>query len=255
MNRANLVRVLLVVLCVLAPLAAGAQHGLEIISLRYRTVEQVLPALQPLVEPGGTLSGSRGQLFLRASPANVAEIRRALEAIDRPSRRLTKSVRHDDAGTRARRELGASGTISSAGARVTVTAGDASSSAAERVDQRLQVLEGGRAFIFTGQSRPLPVPGGGTQIQDLQSGFEVTPRLSVDRVMLEIATQREVPGSRPGSVQGQHTATTVSARLGEWVELGGVASSGSRDDRGIAYGSAQRASGSSRVWLKVEEAK
>jgi hypothetical protein len=255
MNRANLVRVVLVVLCALAPLAAGAQHGLEIIPLRYRTVEQVLPALQPLVEPGGTLSGSRGQLFLRASPANVAEIRRALEAIDRPSRRLTISVRHDDAGTSARRELGASGTISSAGSRVTVTAGDARSSAAERVDQRLQVLEGGRAFIFTGQSRPLPVPGGGTQIQDLQSGFEVTPRLSGDRVMLEIATQREVPGSRPGSVQGQHTATTVSARLGEWVEIGGVASSGSRDDRGIAYGSAQRASGSSRVWLKVEEAK
>jgi type II secretory pathway component GspD/PulD (secretin) len=255
MNRANLVRVLLVVLCVLAPPAARAQHGLEIISLRYRTVEQVLPALQPLVEPGGTLSGSRGQLFLRASPANVAEIRRALEAIDRPSRRLTISVRHDDAGTSARRELGASGTISSAGSRVTVTAGDASSSTAERVDQRLQVLEGGRAFIFTGQSRPLPVPGGGTQIQDLQSGFEVTPRLSGDRVMLDIATQREVPGSRPGSVQGQRTATTVSARLGEWVEIGGVASSGSRDDRGIAYGSAQRASGSSRVWLKVEEAK
>lgn len=255
MSRANLVRVMLVVLCALAPLAAGAQHALEIISLRYRTVEQVLPALRPLVEPGGTLSGSRGQLFLRASPANVAEIRRALEAIDRPSRRLTISVRHDDAETSARRELGAGGTISSAGSRVTVTAGDARSSAAERVDQRLQVMEGGRAFIFTGQSRALPVPGGGTQIQDLQSGFEVTPHLSGDRVMLEIATQREVPGSRPGSVQGRHTGTTVSARLGEWVEIGGVASSGARDDRGIAYGSAQRATGSSRVWLKVEEAK
>ena len=255
MNRANLVHLVLGVLLAAAPLAAGAQQALEIISLRYRTVEQVLPALQPLVEPGGTLSGSRGQLFLRASPANVVEIRRALDAIDRPSRRLTISVRHDDAGPSARRELGASGTISSAGARVTVTAEDARSSAAERVDHRVQVLEGGRAFIFTGQSRALPVPGGGTQIQHLQSGFEVTPRVSGDRVMLEIAAQREVPGSRPGSVQGQHTGTTVSARLGEWFEIGGVASSGSRDDRGIAYGSAQRATGSSRVWLKVEEAK
>ena len=254
MNRANLVRLVLALLLAAAPLGAGAQQALEIISLRYRTVEQVLPALQPLVEPGGTLSGSRGQLFLRASPANVVEIRRALDAIDRPSRRLTISVRHDDAGTGARRELGASGTISSAGSRVTVTAEDARSSAAERVDHRVQVLEGGRAFIFTGQSRALPVPGGGTQIQDLQSGFEVTPRISGDRVMIEIAAQREVPGSRPGSVRGQHTGTTVSARLGEWFEIGGVASSGSRDDRGIAYGSAQRATGSNRVWLKVEEA-
>ena len=251
MNRANLVRLVLAVLLAAAPLAARAQQALEIISLRYRTVEQVLPALQPLVEPGGTLSGSRGQLFLRASPANVAEIRRALDAIDRPSRRLVLSVRHDGVGANARRELGASGTISSAGSRVTVTAEDARSSAAERVDQRLQVVEGARAYIAAGQSRPL----GSAGIQDMATGFEVTPRLSGDRVMLEIATQKESPGPRPGSVQGQRAVSTVSARLGEWVEIGGMASSGARDDRGIAYGSAQRATGSSRVWVKVEEAK
>ena len=45
MNRANLVRLVLGVLLAAAPLAAGAQQALEIISLRYRTVEQVLPAL------------------------------------------------------------------------------------------------------------------------------------------------------------------------------------------------------------------
>ena len=243
MNRANLVRLVLAVLLAAAPLAAGAQQALEIISLRYRTVEQVLPALQPLVEPGGTLSGSRGQLFLRASPANVAEIRRALDAIDRPSRRLTIAVRHDDAGTAARRELGASGTISSAGSRVTVTAEDARSHAAERVDQRVQVVEGGRAYIAAGQSRPL----GNAGIQDMASGFEVTPRLSGDRVMLEIATRREVPGGRPGSVQGQYAGATVSARLGEWVEIAGVESGLNTNTTGATQ--------SRRVWLKVEEAR
>ena len=96
----------------------SAQQGLEIIALRHRTVEQVLPVLQSLVEPGGTLSGSRGQLFLRASPANVAEIKRALEAIDRPSRRLEILVRFDDAQDRSRRELGASGAISNRGSSV-----------------------------------------------------------------------------------------------------------------------------------------
>jgi type II secretory pathway component GspD/PulD (secretin) len=117
MNRANLVRLVLAVLLAAAPLAAGAQQALEIISLRYRTVEQVVPALQPLVEPGGTLSGSRGQLFLRASPANVAEIRRALDAIERPSRRLPIPVRHDAAGTGARCAPGASGPAFSSLAR------------------------------------------------------------------------------------------------------------------------------------------
>ena len=73
-----------------------AQYSLEIIPLKHSTVEQVLPALRPLVEPGGTLAGQQGQLFLRTSPANVAEIRRALDVIDRPLRRLQISVRSEE---------------------------------------------------------------------------------------------------------------------------------------------------------------
>src|SRR5687767_15738451 len=124
MNRKNLVRMVLAVALSCAALAPCAQQALEIIPLRHRTVEQVLPALQPLVEPGGTLSGSRGQLFVRASPANVAEIRRALDALDRPSKRLLILVRFDDAQERSRRALGASGTISNRGTQVDITAAD-----------------------------------------------------------------------------------------------------------------------------------
>src|SRR5205807_8255459 len=73
-----------------------AQQALERIPLRHRTADQVLPALQPLVEPGGALTGQAGQIIVRASPANLAESKRALEAIDRPLRRLQISVRFDD---------------------------------------------------------------------------------------------------------------------------------------------------------------
>src|SRR5687767_5710474 len=97
MNRSDLVRLVLGALLAGAACVTLAQQALEIIPLRHRTVEQVLPALQPLVEPGGTLSGNRGQLFLRASPGNAAEVKRALEAIDRPLKRLLISVRADDA--------------------------------------------------------------------------------------------------------------------------------------------------------------
>lgn len=240
MNRANLVRLLLIVLLASVPPEPRAQQALDIIPLRYRTVEQVLPALQPLVEPGGTLSGSRGQLFLRASAANVAEIKRVLEAIDRPSRRLMILVRIDDAAESARRELGARGSISNSGSRVRITAEDSRAGATERVDQRVQVLDGGQAYIFAGQ------------------GFEVRPQLSGDRVLLDIATQRETPGPVPGSVQGQRILSTVSARLGEWVEIGGTGSADARDERviGSTIGtSTSRAAQSRRVWVKVEEAK
>src|ERR687887_2073260 len=94
MNRGALIR--FAVLMLLAS-AAMAQNALEIIGLRHRTAEQVLPALRPLLEPGATLSGQGTQLFVRTSPANLAELRRALESIDRPQKRLVISVRFGNA--------------------------------------------------------------------------------------------------------------------------------------------------------------
>ena len=41
-----------------------AQQVMEIIPLKYRTVEQVLPSLQVLIEPGGALSGMNNQLIV-----------------------------------------------------------------------------------------------------------------------------------------------------------------------------------------------
>ena len=68
----------------LAAWAAPGQslaQSLEIIDLKYRTAPEVIPIVQPLVEPGGALSGSDYKLFLRASAANVAQIKRALTEI------------------------------------------------------------------------------------------------------------------------------------------------------------------------------
>lgn len=250
MNRCNLVRLVLAALFTAFIPASNAQQALEIIPLRYRTVEQALPSLQPLLEPGATLSGSRGQLFLRASPSNADDIKRALAAIDRPAKRLQVSVRFDDALKRERRDLQASGSVGSGGVRFRGSAQDSRTRTGERVDQSLQVLEGSRGYIVAGQSRPLRQDG--TEIQDLSTGFEVVPRLVGGGVALEITQQHETAGSRPGSVQGQRLSTTVHARLGDWVEIGGTGHAIARDDRGIASASGRRSSEARRVWVKVE---
>jgi len=237
MNRCTLVQVVSASLLCAAAHVTFAQQALEIIPLRHRTAEQVLPALQPLLEPGATLSGTRGQLFLRASPSNADDIKRALAAIDRPAKRLQISVRLDDALERERREVQAVGSVGSAGVRFSGSAQDSRTNSGERVDQRLQVLEGSQATIFTGRSN---------DHRDLQSGFEVVPRLAGGLVHLDIAQQRET------RMQGQRLVTTTTARLGEWVELGGTAETAARDDRGIGSASSRRASESRRVWVKVE---
>ena len=218
--------------------AGGYAQGLEIIPLRHRTVEQVLPVLRPLVEPGGTLSGHSNQLFVRASPANVADIRRVLDTLDRPLRRLQISVRFDQLADGARQGIGAGGTISNRGSRIDIRAEDSRSRSDERVDQRLQVIEGGRGVIFAGQSM---------ETHDRATGFIVVPRLSGETVHVDIAPQRESGESF------QRASTSVSARLGEWFEIGGATTRAERDERGILSASRSSRTGDRRIWLKVEE--
>jgi len=251
MNRSAVV--LLAVLAALS-LAALAQNSLEIISLRHRTAEQVIPVLQGLIEPGGTLSGQGTQLFVRASPATVADIKLALESIDRPLRRLMISVRLDNASNSQETNVGASGRISNRGSNVDIRAEDNRMRADERVDQRVQTLEGGRAMIMTGASRPvrqrqlIQTPAGVisqevTVVQETASGFEVIPRLAGNVVHVEIAQQQ----------LSQRAATSVSGRLGEWFELGAVATNASRDSSGIASSARASSSETRRVWIRVDE--
>lgn len=213
--------------------AAWAQASLEVIDLRHTTAEQVLPALRPLLEPGGVLTGQRSQLIVRTSPANLAELRRALETLDAPARRLVVSVRFAGESSAERSELA----VGVRGSRIEARAREERSTGAERVDQRIQVREGGRTRIATGASRPLELRDG-TVIQDLATGFDVIPRLAGGGVLLEIAPQREVAGTvTRGSVQVLRAASLIRARLGEWVELAGVEATGS----------------SQRIWVKVDE--
>ena len=251
MNRSAVI--LFAVLAAFA-LAAAAQNTLEIITLRHRTAEQVIPVVGPLIEPGGTVSGQGSQLFVRASPATVSDIKLALESIDRPLRRLMIAVRLDESADRASRDVGASGRITNRGSNVEIRAQDNRLRSDERVDQRVQTMEGGRAMIMTGASRPvrqrqlIQTPAGVisqevTVVQEQASGFEVIPRLAGNTVHVEIAQQRP----------DQRAASTVSGRLGEWFELGAVAVNATRDTSGMASRGQASGAETRRVWIRVDE--
>lgn len=255
--------------------ATPARAELEVIALRHRTVDQVLPVLRPLLAPGGALSGQYNQLIIRTTPANLAELRKVLAAIDQPQRRLTILVRFDSASEAARTGVGADVRVRAggpeAGARVGVHVGDVRSSVDERVDQRIAVLDGTRAFIATGESRPVPqrqivqTPTGTivtetTALQEAQTGFDVVPRVSGDSVTLEIAPRRSrfadpVATGSASAVQSEGVATTVRGRLGEWIELGASGAAVSQSSSGIVSSMQARASDNRRVWVRVDEAR
>ena len=280
-------RLIAMLLCLL-PAFALAQQEMEIIPLKNRTVDQVMPVIRPLVEPGGALSGMNNQLILRASRKNREEIKQALAALDTPARQLVIRVTQNRDAAMARSGAEAFGSVGNDNARITQRATGAGAGGSTVVIRRgdsvvggqvvetrstrtasaaqsVQVVEGGRAFINVGQSVPLPMqqvvlgPGGAivtntTVYRDIGQGFYAEPRLAGDRVTLEISPQFDTPGNAGyGSVNTQCVSTTVSGRLGEWIELGGSGQQAAGTNRGNLSVGTSDVRDNRSIWLLVEE--
>lgn len=257
-------------LTVLVLLWAGSTiaQQLEIIELKSKTAEQVLPTLLPLVEPGGTLTGMNNQLFLRVSPRNRADIKRALAAIDSPTRRLIIRVSQNREAENSARGAEASGQVvlgSTRRANVDARVWDTRSLRNENAGQMVQTVEGGQAFIQVGRSLPIPMrqmvigPSGAVVnetvvYQDVGRGFYALPRLNGERVTLEISQQASsMDAYGRGAIDTQRVSTTVSGRLGEWIELGGSGRQASGNQSGGMVLSTGDVRDSRSIWLKVEE--
>lgn len=261
-------RLLIVLLCCFSTLLL-AQQEMEIIPLQHRTVDQVLPTLLPFVEPGGALSGMNNQLILRGSAKSRAQIKQALVAIDTPPRRLIIRVSQNRGGEGRQQVAEASLSVGTqrGDANLNARTVDTRSVRDARTAQSVQVVEGARALIQVGQSLPLPLhqvvlgPKGVTMsdsvvYRDMGQGFYAVPRLAGDQVTLEISPQSETLNAAGGSnlaINTQRLSTTVSGRLGEWIELGG----GSQQASGSVHG--QWSAGTTELrdqrslWLQVEE--
>lgn len=236
----------------------------EVIALKYRTVEQVAPVLRPLVDRGGALTGMQSTLVIRSSRRNIEDLKRVLATLDQPARRLLISVRQDTGVVGAEQGGGVSGRPGSVGARVYSSRGASD----EQVSQQVQTLDGSPAYIQIGQSVPVRShsvgrgPGGvvitdSTTYRDVTTGFSVLPRVSGDQVVLEISPQREVltgaqEPSSPPVVSSQHIVSTLGGRLGEWIEVGGMLQDERRDDRSILSSASASRQDHRRVWVRVD---
>jgi type II secretory pathway component GspD/PulD (secretin) len=263
----------------------------EVIPLRYRTAQELIPIIQPLLGREGSVSGLQNQLILRATPANLEEVRRVLASVDVAPRQLQVSVRQETDIERRRSRAEVSGSVGGEHGRVTIpgsrdTRGgnvvlrdgddqvranvlESDSRVSDRNTQTVRVLEGREAYVQVGQSVPVrerqvrrTVVGGqvveqvveGTQYRDVATGFYVLPRLAGDRVTLDVSPQRETVSRRvPGAVNTQSMVTTVSGRLGEWMEIGGIGRDASGQQTVLLGASASSTRDSRRVLVRVDE--
>ncbi|MEX0959413.1 MAG: secretin N-terminal domain-containing protein [Burkholderiales bacterium] len=281
---------LLLAFCAVAPLGRAGfaqQTVLEVIELRARRADDVIPVLRPLLAPGGTISGLQGRLIVRTTPANLAELRRVLDVIDAAPKRLVISVRQEDSATREGSEVEISGSVGSDRARVgvpgtgatgggTVQGGSGDDALRARVlgtrsdgsgtnVQTVQVLDGNAAFIRLGESVPvrsrttISTPQGVREVESVEyrnvdTGFYATPRVSGGEVTIQLSARRDAVLDRDtGAARIQRVDSVVSGRLGEWIEVGSIAEDASRVETGTVSRRATASSARRRTYIRVDQ--
>lgn len=270
--------------------AAVAENDLEIIELKHRSCEEILPIIRPLLATDEVASGMNGQLFIRATPRTLAQIQQLLTRIDTAPRRLKISVMQNvdrETITRMNQLSGSlaigqtarftvAGEKAPSGFGVQMRQGSDSLNAQisqadgllqDRKTQQVQVIEGGRAFVRVGQSVATPQrqviqrPWGSEVVttntyQEIGSGFYVRPRLHGDEVTLEISTQNDTLADdeqRPYLRENiQHASSTLAGHLGIWMEMGSVSQQQDQQNNTLSAHNDTHNDEQRNIFIKVE---
>lgn len=281
---------LIIFLVLLLPQFALAENmKLEVIPLQHRMVDDVVHIIRPLVAPDGSVTGMNNQLIVKTTASNLAEIKQILNSIDHAPRRLMITVKQNVGGNSYLREDSLTGNYASDNVQIktghdhsseglSMSAGgknfniryrtlNSTARADDRNTFKVQALEGRPAFINQGQSIPVDSSTAyvtkhgvfvnqSTDYHEVRSGFYVLPRLNGDQVTLLAAT--DLSSVQPDS---HHTAnvqgveTTVTGRIGQWIELGGIDQGFNHDTRQNFSSSSVRGQELRTVLIKVDEIK
>lgn len=244
-------------------------NELVVIELNGRTAEDVIPLLQPMLAPGGSISGLNDKLIIRTTPSNLAELKSMLEVIDAPPRSLLVTVRQGNSAREREVDVEVSGSIGNNGASVTVPEAQSEgievraraqdSGRSGNTIQSIRVLEGNPAYIAVGQSIPIRGSTGAdgreyVEYRDVVTGFYATPRVRGQRVTVALSTSADTVSNRvSGAARIQRADTVVSGELGEWIEVGSISGTGDNQETGIIFFRSNRSDSQRTIYLKVDE--
>jgi type II secretory pathway component GspD/PulD (secretin) len=224
----------------------------KVIPLKHRPAADVVEVIRPLVGSEGSVDALDTRLVVRATAQAMARVEEVVRSLDAPLRSLVVTVSQGIARGTEQQSAGVGGAASAGGTTVVVSPpgpggtttvetrrsrtvvhgalGSQSSSESGDAVQQIRTLEGYPALIRVGRSEPVttvgvvPSPSGpavatGTAFAESGTGFYVLPRLAGGSVILELWAEN-TEGAAGGAVEGQRLRTTVTGRLGEWIEVG-----------------------------------
>lgn len=256
---------------------ALADYPLEIIELKGRSVDEIIPLVAPFAGPDGVVSGMNNQLIIRAAPERLEDIRKILQRFDRAPRNLIIRVHQGNMTTQERERLRAGVNVGIgehariglgkpvAEDSIQIRAGNRHTLDLDDTTHRIRATEGKPAFIATGKSIPIQeqntyISGGiihqqtATRYRDVTGGFYVIPQLNGNQVTLRISPHMDRPGKVAGTFDIQRADTTIVGRLGEWISIANVDHSSTGDSSGTLHQYSTQGRQDSQIYLLVEEA-
>lgn len=287
-SRRRLLQAALAALAGTALPARGQTTELRVISLRHRLAAELIPALEPLLGPGETVTGMDSRLIVRATPATLVQLERVIGELDVARQNLRITVRHTAFGETQEQSGSLSGELRRDGSRVVIRSDPRAgatgitvgregpdgrarihgerrtATARQDLSQTLVVMDGGQGLIRIGESIPLVAPflalvgdrlqvAVGVDFYDVTTGFAVQPQLHGESVRLAIAPRLSFRSSQGTQViEARELSTTVTVRRGEWLDLGGAVESANDLNRQIfaTYRSARNTA--TRILVRVD---
>ncbi len=249
----------------------------------------MVPVVQNLLGPGSTVTGMSGKLIVRATPQELDAVHRILDELDSPLQNLRITVRQAlnrqrdsteaelsadvEVGDRGRVRVGP-GAADSGGLSGTVRSGKSEVTTRFRQDHRAKdgmdtqqviTLEGKPALIHITQFIPFTevhtskfdgkiVREETVVFRDVTTGLSVLPRVTGDQVVLEVRpVASEIREGPSGIIESSGVVTTVTGRLGRWIELGGLSQTGRDVDRETGGARTSGSREQRKIYIKVEK--
>jgi type II secretory pathway component GspD/PulD (secretin) len=237
-----------------SPAPALADTTTRTFTLQERPASDVATQVRALY-PDARVTPHGQSLIVRASRRELEEIATLVRSIDVAPAQLRITLRTRDligGGQSGAGLSGGNGQVAAQAERKVI-------STRSGQQRSLVVQDGQTAHISSGQIRTLPVavragrnPAAVLAQVKTRSGFLVTPQVISDQaVELSIVSFEE----DPASLEGYETEALVTLRRvqpGQWITLGGVATSEERQNQGLVYQVNSSRSRNRQVEVKVE---
>lgn len=243
------------------PLAHARTESVAVIEVQHRPAGELVDAIEPLVGPEGGVRAIDHRLVVRASAARLRSIRKVVAKLDVSPRQLVIHVRQGVAAQGNRLSGGVTGRL---GHDSSVRAGVSAGGARRRhtADQSVRVLDNHPAVIRVGSEVPVVerrvvvgAPGSAVvtrqTFQPVMTGFRLTPHVHGAQFTLAIAPQMQQLDTDTLVIRDHRLRTTVSGKLGQWVDIGQALQAATRSFNGLVHAGGASATGAYHVAIKV----